>query len=1021
MRLSKTKKKALSLMLSIALIITGVNIEGTKSKAADDDSSIGYYYIYGPITPTSGDGSEKYKTNISKEMFLDKEGRTDAIFGGEWGASVNISNELFSKMNEPIVVIKGKNINMKIDSTDSEYKYNEYSYGVLKDGVVDTNSGELEVNLSDGISKDGGIVCVKFNNKFITYDNDLGSWTEMNLPQKYSFKVASNSDEANGWRACTDAQIDYIKIFDGAEYKYDESTGDVVSKNETASPEESKEPETTASPEESKEPEATVEPEESKEPEATVNPEESKEPEATLQPEESKEPEATLQPQESKEPEATLEPDEPQDSSLYYKATDIVINEDNSVKTGSAEGSLIKGLEADEEGKVYVRIPVKEGIEGSIKSAVATMKDPTIDVSMENVEGNDGCVMAVSASPKWWENLNYTESATIKYNTEWEEGGTASIVINAGTAKKIKSLSVKLYDAAKPEVTAKPEESKEPEATKQPETTKIPETVEKHEISGKIATESDEVIANASIELKKGNTVLYSTTTDANGEYKLTDVVSGEYNLVATYGKKVISKFISINNQLGEKISDVNITFSNKDISSVVDVKGNETPAIVVGGLDEEVLKYGSEITSDSDALKLTMNVETKKEADIPKDAAAIKSLVEAFNKNLEFFDMNVLKKLNESEDNLTELNTVLQIIIPYDTKEKKNAVVFRKHGEFETIALKKLVTRPILSSDYEDGSYYLGDGFIVIYTNKFSTYAIGYDKTITVPSTPSIPWGSDSSGSTPAPTVSPMPTIEPTTVPAITAAPTVMPTVSPDITIVPTPEPEQTKTPEPTIEPTLEPIETPEPTVEPTKTPESTKKPETSKTKEDKSFSKLRLYEAASTESTIKLAWSKIKGADGYVLYSSRCNTKNKIYSVKQKKVVKGTSKIVWTHKGLKSGTFYKYLVRAYKIVDGKRVWIAKSKLTHIKTEGGKYNNPKKVKVNKKSLSINVGKKHMIKAVAIGKNIRIHRDICFESSDKNIATVDNKGRIKAVSAGKCKIYAYAQNGKYSIVKITVK
>jgi uncharacterized protein YjdB len=42
-------------------------------------------------------------------------------------------------------------------------------------------------------------------------------------------------------------------------------------------------------------------------------------------------------------------------------------------------------------------------------------------------------------------------------------------------------------------------------------------------------------------------------------------------------------------------------------------------------------------------------------------------------------------------------------------------------------------------------------------------------------------------------------------------------------------------------------------------------------------------------------------------------------------------------------------------------------------------------------------------------------------TSDKKIATVSSKGKIKAVAKGKCTIYAYAHNGVSRSIKVTVK
>lgn len=52
---------------------------------------------------------------------------------------------------------------------------------------------------------------------------------------------------------------------------------------------------------------------------------------------------------------------------------------------------------------------------------------------------------------------------------------------------------------------------------------------------------------------------------------------------------------------------------------------------------------------------------------------------------------------------------------------------------------------------------------------------------------------------------------------------------------------------------------------------------------------------------------------------------------------------------------------------------------------------------------------------------VRKHRAVLYESSDINIATVSKKGVVKAKNKGTCYIYAYAQNGVFKKIKITVK
>ena len=190
-----------------------------------------------------------------------------------------------------------------------------------------------------------------------------------------------------------------------------------------------------------------------------------------------------------------------------------------------------------------------------------------------------------------------------------------------------------------------------------------------------------------------------------------------------------------------------------------------------------------------------------------------------------------------------------------------------------------------------------------------------------------------------------------------------------------------------------------------------------------DRTFHKLHLAEAKATKTTVKVSWKQVKDADGYVLYGALCNAKGKTYKLKKIAVIKNGTTTAYTNKKLKSGTYYKYCIKAYKLVNGRKVWLAKSKVVHATTTGGKYGNAKAVKVNKTGVILKKGKTFKIKAVQVAgsRPIQKHTEIKFESANKKIASVSSKGVIKARRKGTCYIYVYAQNGVYKRIKVTVK
>ena len=187
--------------------------------------------------------------------------------------------------------------------------------------------------------------------------------------------------------------------------------------------------------------------------------------------------------------------------------------------------------------------------------------------------------------------------------------------------------------------------------------------------------------------------------------------------------------------------------------------------------------------------------------------------------------------------------------------------------------------------------------------------------------------------------------------------------------------------------------------------------------------FGKLQVKGTKVSSKKFTLKWKKVKGADGYLVYGTRCGKGRKPKLIK---TLKKSSMTSLTVKKLKKGTPYRYIVRAYKQVGKKKLTIAVAKTVHIFTTGGKYTNPKSVKVNKAKVTVKKGKKFKLKGKEVKtdkkKKIRHHRVVCYESTNNKIATVTKKGGvIKGKKKGTCKIYVYTQNGIYKTVKVTVK
>ena len=194
--------------------------------------------------------------------------------------------------------------------------------------------------------------------------------------------------------------------------------------------------------------------------------------------------------------------------------------------------------------------------------------------------------------------------------------------------------------------------------------------------------------------------------------------------------------------------------------------------------------------------------------------------------------------------------------------------------------------------------------------------------------------------------------------------------------------------------------------------------------------YGNLKARSVTQSNNSIKVEWSRISGADGYVVYGSQCNGNGKVYKYKKLATITNGKTRTWTHTKLKKATYYKYKVKAYKLVNGKKVITDTSVSIHAVTKGGNYGVAKAVSItkigNKKNVTevtLKKGKSAQITAVEVKKDKKIkhHRNLCYESSNTNVATVTSNGMIKATGKGSCTIWVYAQNGVYKAITVTVK
>lgn len=208
--------------------------------------------------------------------------------------------------------------------------------------------------------------------------------------------------------------------------------------------------------------------------------------------------------------------------------------------------------------------------------------------------------------------------------------------------------------------------------------------------------------------------------------------------------------------------------------------------------------------------------------------------------------------------------------------------------------------------------------------------------------------------------------------------------------------------------------------------------KPEVSRKEQEKNALLLNAkLKVSQPGKKINVVWGKVSGADGYDVYVQYCSkkfTKKSITAIRSGRTTKVTVKKV-NGKPLDLKKNYKVYVLAYRLADGKKIMLAKTVTAHIVgRKNKKYTNVKAVKVKKNSYSLKKGKTVTVKArtvlVSPGKKqlTNVHaKQFRYASTDKKVAAVSAKGKIRAVGKGSCIIYVYARNGYAKKIKVKVK
>ena len=239
--------------------------------------------------------------------------------------------------------------------------------------------------------------------------------------------------------------------------------------------------------------------------------------------------------------------------------------------------------------------------------------------------------------------------------------------------------------------------------------------------------------SDVAVTLYEGSVGIATATTDANGMYSFGNVPNGIYTITAKASDRAATTAVTV--QDGDITQD--IVLPAIAVAAEVQVEPG-APAATVSGIDEALVNAliasdGNNVTAPKDGERLEVKLNVKADASDPEKAAIQKK--ENENTKWDFVNMDVdwskydHLETNIGSGNIADTVNVLAIRVPYDRNDKRDIVVYRHHmngDAVEVTQFTQLQSEPE-EAKYTDGECYVGDDYIMLYTQKFSAFGIGY------------------------------------------------------------------------------------------------------------------------------------------------------------------------------------------------------------------------------------------------------------------------------------------------------
>ncbi|WP_322908146.1 DUF4073 domain-containing protein, partial [Paenibacillus sp. SGZ-1009] len=238
-------------------------------------------------------------------------------------------------------------------------------------------------------------------------------------------------------------------------------------------------------------------------------------------------------------------------------------------------------------------------------------------------------------------------------------------------------------------------------------------------------------VVGANVQLYQGNTAVgAAVVTDTYGNFKLSGISNGAYNLVVTKAGRIATYIVIVNN--GDYTFAQTIILPSGNTNTQVQINGSGTPNVAVGGLTsllQDSLSFtlaDQQLISNGGKVNITMDVQQQTAATAP-GAAALQKLANGQTINL-YLDLTLVKTTTTAANvstttTIPTVGNLLQIVVPYDSTSQSNVAVYRYHNG----VAQWMSSLPYSTSGSSSEGFMVSPDRkqLIIWSQNFSTYAI--------------------------------------------------------------------------------------------------------------------------------------------------------------------------------------------------------------------------------------------------------------------------------------------------------